>query len=236
LTNHGAALRDFTHDYLPSYPRTVNWRDYRPRVAIVRLTDGDCGQATAAFRNRLLGNAQHPSDAVSREWLKVWPILTHGAAKSGGISLACADYSDPLHYPFFVPCDSVAVFDHTVTGPVLDSVECFIVCGSALSAPTFKAIAARVQAGATCIIAQRLYDAHAAGGLPGNWHLLSDFNDPRLANWLQPFLGPADRMRFRFRNCTVDFRQDGSGDRLAVEVLAPSNAVPVRTWMALAKP
>lgn len=157
LTAHGRVYRQFVKEYMPANPRSVNWRAYRPRVAIIRLPDGGWGQFAAGpdrgeppSRNRLLGNREMPLDEAASEWLHVWPILTHGAAKPGAIS-----YHNPMAYPkqqdFFVPMESVAVFDHRVAGEVLDSVECFVLCGHALSRETFDDVRRRVAAGRVAI-------------------------------------------------------------------------------------
>ena len=58
-------------------------------------------------------------DDVSAEWLHVWPILTHGVARAEAISVLNMDLYPEERWDFFVPIDSVAVFDHFVTGPVL---------------------------------------------------------------------------------------------------------------------
>ena len=217
LTNHGKIVRDFYKDYVPRHPRDFSWRDYRPRVAIVRLPDGCWGQKGTWYRDRLLGNRQHPEDAISEEWLHVWPILTHGKVVGGAI---CSQ--NHALYPtgvkdFFMPIDSVAVFDHQVKGPVLDSVECFIVCGQALSKETFEAVRARVRRGATCIIARRLFVQYVkADEKPrGDWLVVDRFTDPAIAKKLQPFLGPADVMRFRFKDRTLEFRAPAATDTIA---------------------
>ena len=144
------------------------------------------------------------------------PILTHGAAKAGAIS-----YNNPMVYPelqdFFMPTDSVAVFDHTVTGPVLDSVECFIVCGHALGAETFAALERRVSDGAVCIIARRLYRRHRPGGdADARWHVIESFADGALAELLAPFLGPPDVARFRFATGTIEFRRGPKANSVTV--------------------
>lgn len=226
LTPYGHVLRDFTKEYVPAHPRGIDWRDYRPRVAIVRLPDGGWGQypagryrGEAASRNRLLGNREHPLDEPACEWLRVWPILTHGAARYGAITI-----NNPFVYPrekwpdFFVPVDSVAVFDHTVKGSVLDGVECFIVCGHALSPETFQEIANRVAKGATCIIARRFYGRYVASKQPGDWLVVDSFEDPRIAARLAPFLGPQDVARFRFKNHVVEFRRGSNSDDVTVTV------------------
>jgi hypothetical protein len=189
-------------------------------VAIIRLPDGGWGQPDdkTASRNRLLGNRDVPLDATASEWLYVWPILTHGTARPGAISSA-----NPSVYPkgieeFFVPIDSVAVFDHNVTARRLASVDCLIVCGHALSAPTFQAIRDRVAGGATCVIARRLYAQHASGKLPGDWLIVEDFKDPQIAKKLSPFLGPPDVARFRFKHQIVEFRRAAAPDSITVRV------------------
>ena len=220
LTNHGKVVQDVFKNYIPAHPRTVSWRDYRPSVAFIHMPDGDWGQKGSWYRDRLLGNKDHPSDEISHEWLHVWPILTHGVARDGAISLQNFKlYTNARDFPVLVPINNVAVFDHLAKGPVLDSVKCFIVCGQALSRGTFQDIARRVRNGkATCIIARRLYRKYAQGLLPGDWLIVDDFHDPAIAAKLEPFLGPADVARFRFKGQTVEFRPGQAPDSITVSV------------------
>lgn len=223
FTAHGRVVREFYRDYVPAHPRAIVWRDYDPRIAIIRLPDGGWGQYAAEHgevesRNRLLGNRDMPLDEPASQWLSVWPILTHGVVRPGAISTA-----NRLVYPkglddFFAPIDSVAVFDHTVSASHLANVECMIVCGHDLSAPAFQAVRERAARGGTVIISRRLYDRHASGVLPGDWLVLDDFNDPRLREKLGRFLGPPDVARFRFRHHVVEFRRGNEPDSLAVSV------------------
>jgi hypothetical protein len=225
LTNYGRVFREFAKEYVPNHTRSISWRDYDPRVAIIRLPDGGWGQFSAtpehgeaASRNRLLGNRAMPLDKAASEWLYVWPILTHGAARPGAISS-----NNPFIYPnqvedFFVPVDSVAVFDHEVGPETLQNVECMVVCGHALSAKTFAAIRDRVGAGAVCIIARRLYEASTHETLPGKWVLVDDFSAPEVKEMLDPFLGPPDVARFRFKHQIVEFRKTGIPDAITAEV------------------
>lgn len=227
VTRHGRVVREFYKEYVAKHPRTIDWREYDPRVAIIRLPDGGWGQSAPppndkvelASRNRLLGNRDMPLDAAASEWLHVWPILTHGAVRPGAI---CS--GNPFVYPKqtelrFAPIDSVAVFDHNVEAPLLKNVECMIVCGHALSAGTFQAVRDRVAAGATCIIARRLYALHAQSDLPGNWLILDNFKDPRIKETLAPFLGPPDVARFRFKHQIVEFRKTSEVDGVSVQVI-----------------
>ena len=230
VTPHGKVLSDFACTYVPANPRPITWRDYRPRVAIVRLPDGcwgqfpNVGKKESPSRDRLLGNPAHPSDPPAREWLQVWSILSHGVVSPLSLS-----YWNKKAYPkgigpFFVPLDSVAVFDHTVTGPVLDSVECFVVCGHALSPETFAAISARAANGATVIIAKRLYDRCAPSGKKpaGNWLVVDNFAAPSVAAKLKPFLGTPDVARYRFAQHVVEFHKTTDRDAVEVRVTARS--------------
>jgi hypothetical protein len=232
LTPYGEVYRWFARDYLPKQSRTVDWRTYRPRVAIIRLPDGGWGQfgdetgsVEAASRNRLLGNREMPLDEPASEWLHVWPILTHGVLRAGAIS-----YNNPFVYPepmdFFVPIDSVGVFDHLVRGSVLDSVRCFIVCGHALSRETFDDICWRVEKGdAVCIISRRLYEPYAnaransnSDRLAGDWLVVDSFTDPAVGEALQPFLGPSDQARYTFADQIVSFHKSDAPDSITVQV------------------
>jgi len=220
VTSHGRVVREFYSEYVPKNPRPIDWREYDPRVAIIRLPDGGWGQYDAvASRNRLLGNRDMPLDEPASEWLHVWPILTHGVVLAGAISTG-----NPKVYPkgvedFFVPIDSVAVFDHNVEAAPLANVDCLIVCGHAMSTGTFEAVRERVAAGAACVIARRLYVQHAPGELPGDWLIVDDFKDRRIAPKLQRFLGPADVARFRFKHQVVEFRKSGKPDGITVRVV-----------------
>lgn len=224
LTPHGRVVHNFYKNYVPANPRTVDWRDYDPRVAIIRLPDGAWGQndrepAEVESRNRLLGNRDMPVDEPAGEWLEVWPLLTHGKVRPGAISSANRRVYPKGFEDLFFPIDSVAVFDHLVTAEQLKNVECLVVCGHALSETSFRAIRERVAGGATCIISQRLYDRHADAKLPGDWLVLDDFKDPRLGQALARFLGPPDVARFRFKRQVVEFRQGPEPDSITVRVL-----------------
>ena len=224
ITPHGQIAKSFFREYAPSRPRSVDWRSYRPRVAFIRLPDGAWGQRDSFFRDRLLGNRDMPMDEISAEWLHVWPILTHGVVRDGAISVFNRSvYPTGAMEDFFVPIDSVAMFDHMVEGPVLDSVRCFIVCGHALSARTFEEIRRRVGEGAArCIIARRLYDQHADAPLPGAWVIVDDFTDNAVAAALEPFLGPPDVARFRFEDRVVEFYPEEQTDAISVRVFERS--------------
>lgn len=220
VTPHGRVVREMYRDYVPQHPRPIRWQDYDPRVAIIRLPDGGWGQPNGkvASRNRLLGNRDMPLDVAASEWLYVWPILTHGSARPGAISSGNAIVYPKRIEEFFVPIDSVAVFDHNVTARQLTNVDCLIVCGHALSPPTFQAVSERVAGGATCVIARRLYAQHTSEKLPGDWLIVDDFQDPQIARKLSPFLGPPDVARFRFKHHTVEFRRAEEPDSITVRV------------------
>jgi hypothetical protein len=235
LTRYGQVTREFAKEYLPTHPRTIDWKQYRPRVAIIRLPDGGWGQYDAGSdvfphpeapsRNRLLGNRAMPLDESAREWLQVWAILTHGVTKPGAIN-----YNNPMVYPtqqdFFVPLDRVAVFDHEVKGTILDNVECFVVCGHALSQATFDSIRERVAKGAVCLIARRLYDLYAKGeSLPGVWSVVDHFDDPQVEVVLKPFLGPADMARYDFGDQVVEVTRGSVPDSIEVQVLPGESKV-----------
>jgi hypothetical protein len=232
LTKHGAVVKDFFRNYVPAHPRPVNWRDYRPRVAIIRLHDGCTGYPTFLPRDRMLGQRNHPANDANAEWLKIWPILTHGFCRPEACSMWHMNiYPDYETLPFFVPIDSVAVFDHTVHGSVLDSVRCFVVCGEDLSLATFNELKARtVKYGAPVIIARRLYDKFASTALPGNWLIVDDFSDPAIARKIKPFLGEPGVARYRFKDYTVEFRPTVDTETISVTVNPAKNAAD-QEWL-----
>ena len=93
------------------------------------------------------------------------------------------------------------------------------VSGHALSEKTFAAVKTRVDKGATCIIAKRLYDQHASGKPTGNWLVVKSFLDPGVAQTLKPFLGPPNIARFRFANHIVEFEKGSRPDQIEVKVV-----------------
>jgi hypothetical protein len=103
-------------------------------------------------------------------------------------------------------------------------VECFVVCGHALSKETFEDIGRRVKAGkAACIIARRLYSLYAREALPGDWLVVDSFTDPAIAAKLQPYLGPPDVARFRFKDQTIEFRRGQEEDSMTVQAFCKTN-------------
>jgi len=99
----------------------------------------------------------------------------------------------------------MGAFDHLVEEAVLDSVECFIVGGHALSSKTFEEIKTRVERGATYIIAKRLYSQYTEKQLPVKWLVVKSFQDPSIVKALTPFLDPPDVVRFRVAHHIFDF-------------------------------
>jgi hypothetical protein len=82
----------------------------------------------------------------------------------------------------------------------------------------FNAIKEQTAAGATTIIAKRLYEHYAQGMLPGKWLVVDDFKDPRIAARLQPFLGEDNVARFRFKHQVVEFLRGKETDSIEVQV------------------
>ena len=113
------------------------------------------------------------------------------------------------------PSPPVAVYDDTVGDGPLATVDTLFVCGNAVSVETLAAVRRRVNAGATCFIAQRLGPADVraqAKTLParlpegkGAWVVVSGFRPEDLGRYatLVPAAGTTMRLRFKGREVVV---------------------------------
>jgi len=231
VTPYGEEALRFRHEYLPAHPRDYNFRDLRPRVAIIRQEDTCWGQADSWVPDALYGSAQWRSTSVTEAWLRIWHLLSCGTIPADSLSWHGGSLWREWHgrpHQTFCPLDGVVVYDHTVRGELLAGVEVFFLTGLGVSTKTQAAVEQRVAEGATCVALPHLLperiarDTGRSGTLKdgsGLWISTDDFLAPHVRQQVRHVLPDYHTLRYRFGERTVVIRPvDGDPDRLAVEV------------------
>lgn len=163
-------MKKLAQEYIQSHPRAWSWRDYRPETAIIRQDD-TCfdirQQDTLEYPGPLYGHI--PAKEENTEWLNILSLLSHGYIRNDSASRNWEGRSVQAR-TLFAPFYKMAIFDETVTGSVLDSVQLFFLSGPKISNETWADVAKRVKAGATCVIPERFVEKMeqiiAEGGEP----------------------------------------------------------------------
>ena len=229
LTEWGRVAREFRKTYMPQHPRTIRAEDFRPEIVIVRFPDSDWGQAKRHFiRRNLYGASNLVPNSITREWLRVWRLLTHRVLPGTGLTWH-ADGFD-MRYRLFIPANSVAVYDHLADDEGLyEGVRLVFLLGLTIPDTTMNTIRAFVRSGGTAATVPRLAPADVKGGfaggtavLPdgkGKWILFEKVDDPALEQALAPYLGLPDRLRYTFKDAEVIFTAPDNHAVLEVEVV-----------------
>jgi len=212
LSEYGLALQTFIRDWLPSHPRTYDYRDYEPEVAIIRFPDSDWGQDSCYYWKCLYGAQNLAPTPETAEWMQVFSLLTGGKTDPRAVnanSHVYPAYEQPLMYP----CPPTAVYDHLAGPELLRGVTTIFLCGIEVSEPTLAAVGDRVKQGAVCFTTPRLCPEAVrkqASALParvadgkGAWIVLAGFRPEDLGAYepLLPAVG--DSLRLKFKGKTV---------------------------------
>lgn len=215
LTDWGTVARDFRREYMPQHPRRLLAQQLRPSIAIVRFPDSDWGQVKRHhIRQNLYGATNLVPDEVTRGWLRVWALLTHGALPGTGLTWHADGFG--MRYRLFMPANNVVVYDHLAADPRLyESVDLVILIGTSIPEATLNTVAAYVRDGGVAATVPRLAPerirqefAGQTTRIPddrGAWVLFEDASDPRLKDLLTPYLGSPDELRYRFGETDVLF-------------------------------
>lgn len=234
ITDYGRVAGWFAHEYVPAHPRYYDFRQVRPRVALVRQPDSCWGQATSWLPDTLFGNDAWPSTPVTEAWFKIWHLLTRGVVPADGTNWNGGGSYVGRPHQLFCPLDGVVVFDHHVRAEHLRGAEVIFLTGLGVSEATRDAIAACVKAGATCVALPHLlpesvrratggYGLHVDGA--GRWIATDDFLAPLVRKEIATVLPPYDLIRYRFGETEVRIHTiEGDPDRVTATVAVP--AVP----------
>ncbi len=207
ITPWGEVLQEHIKALPEPSTRGYTYKDFEPEVAIVRFPDSDWGQAASSYWNTLYGAENLQSTPNTREWLKVWNLLSGGA-----INAQCVNYNSPLYKEWYshFPSPSVAIYDHLVGYAPLKSAKWLFVCGEGpLSAETLRALDQKVTEGAICFIPHRLIPEvflQHAPEVPGRaqdgkgwWVLLDGYEDEQLAPYRDLLPPVPDGMQLHFK-------------------------------------
>jgi hypothetical protein len=234
ITDYGKVTGWFAHEYVPAHPRYYDFRQVRPRVAIVRQPDSCWGQATSWLPDTLFGNDAWPSTPTTEAWFKIWHLLTRGVVPADGINWNGGGSYVGRPHQLFCPLDGVVVFDHYAKPEHLRGVEVIFLTGLSVSGATRDAIAQCVQAGATCVALPHLMPDRAraatgdnglcADGL-GRWIATTDFLAPHVRKNIAAILPQFDTIRYRFGDTEVRVQTvAGDPNRLTATVAPPGAA------------
>ncbi|NIA29509.1 MAG: T9SS type A sorting domain-containing protein [Actinobacteria bacterium] len=215
LGKHGQMMRQFAKEYVPNQLRTFSWRDFSPSVAIIRFPDTDGGQAASSFwPDELYGSSELHSTPTTRNWFKIWHLLSHGVIPKSGLNLNYV----PVPFQFLVPINNVVVFDHLVTADMLASTKCIFLTGIKISESTMKAVINQSKKGTLVISPPHLAPSHDTE----NWLITDDVLSDEVKRKVAPFLGAPDEMRYVFGNREVIFKPI-AGNYNNVQVIVQNN-------------
>jgi len=224
LTEWGEVTKWFAKEYMPQNPREYDFRDIKPRVALVRQPDSCWGQSDSWLPNMLFGHKEWPSNETTEAWLKIWHLLSRGVISEHSLSWHNTKLRLARPYQFFCPLDGVVVFDHLVGKEHLQGVEVIFLTGLGGSDETLAAIEECVAEGATCVGLPHLMPGRVPEGGElregkGLWVSTSDFLAPRVAERVKHVIPEGDVIRYRFGDQTVTFRPiDGDMNNVGVSV------------------
>ncbi len=214
LTEYGRVLQWFAREYVPAHPRTHSFRDFQPRVAIIRQPDGCWGQGNSWLPDALYGNSDWPSNEKTEAWFRIFHLLTRGVVPADGLSWNGAGSYVNRPHGGFCPMDGVVVFDHKVDGARLAGVEAVFLTGLGVSSETLGAVEKAVLAGTVCFVQPhlapgRVRDAVGKTGEladgAGRWVVADDFLSPIVRKNVGRFCAERGAIRGRFAGKTVSF-------------------------------
>ncbi|MFC1735767.1 hypothetical protein ACFL1X_06595 [Candidatus Hydrogenedentota bacterium] len=232
LNEYGKTAQDFIRNYVPANPRNIHHQDFAPEIVIIRFPDSDWGQKSKKdwqtwLRDGLYGATNLKSDEDTRNWLKIWHVLTHG--KLPPTSLGWNAGLD-IPYSFFMPANNVAVYDHTAADPALyENARLVFLTGKKISLQCMRTIETLVEkCGLTAVTTSRLaprflkqlmdkpYTESKRG--KGTWVVTDDVTCDEVVDLLKPYLGNSNEMRYVFADREVIFRESKANHTIAVVV------------------
>ena len=188
-------------------------------VSAVVVCYGGCPSTTAAAQEEGLTRVSRPASA---EQLRCEQVVLRAARLDEWPQSESLRSAPQVNRSLLLEPDLVTAEHRSCGVVVLDGVECFVVCGHALSSQTFAELEQRVAAGATCIISRRLYRENSKSTTPSpRWHVVENFTDESVVRALRPFVGPPEVARFRFANQTVEFRRGTLPNSVSVKTHTP---------------
>lgn len=224
LSSHGKQFGRFSAQFR-GRERDYDVQDYTPEIGIIRYDDTFWGQGYENFvwKNMLFGNPAIKTDKKSKEYVKVFNLLTHGATGNRSLSWGSIEPHSLTAHRSFAPMNSPVVFDDRVTKDKLKSLKLCFLCGHHISSDTLKAVRELVREnGLTVVTTDRFAPLYISmkctGGRnevkdgKGSWIIVDDFASSGLKKRLKPFLGKKDEIVLRFGEKTVKMKLHKNGN------------------------
>lgn len=225
LNDYGKNFNEFTSEYRGK-ERDYDIQDYKPEIGIIRYDDSFWGQGRLRFlwRNMLMGNPKIKADKLSKEYIKVFNIITHGETGNGGICGNRIELRSLLPHKSFVSMNGAAVFDDQVEKKTLEGLKLCFLCGRYISDKTLTAVKELVHDNGLTAVATSKYAPDGAKSKKlfgfteisdgkGKWIVTDNLKSRTLKKRLNEFTGKKGEMTFRFAEKVINMKitDKGSG-------------------------
>lgn len=225
LNENGKKFTEFSEKFRGK-ERSYDVHDYRPEIAIIRYDDSYWGQGDpVAWRKMLFGNKKIKPDYRSKEYLKIFSILTHGETSPGSFSWdKVSPWSLRKHFSF-ASLNSTAVFDDRVKKETLEGVKLCFLSGIQISRETLEAVEQLVkESGLTVVCPKRFAPKDVLARVNGRfseiadgkgiWIVTDNFCSSKLKKRIAPFIGRKGEIRLTFRNDEIRLKISKNGEAI----------------------
>lgn len=228
LNEYGKAFVKFSEEYKDK-DRGYDVHDLAPEIAIIRYDDSHWGQCDPVmWKPMLFGNKKIRPDSRSKEYLKVFNILTHGETCKNGLSWGRISPWSLRPHKSFASLNSTVVFDGNVQKDKLESLKLCFLCGCHISGDTLKAVEELVREnGLTVVTSDRFAPANIRSKIKGSfseikdgkgtWIVVKNFSSGKLKKKVMPFAGEKGKIRLTFKDRTVTLKISENGEVFTIE-------------------
>lgn len=227
LTPYGEKFIHFSNAYRGK-ERNYDISDFTPEIGVIRFDDTHWGASGILWKKTLFGNKRLRPKRASREYLRVFHLLTHGETNMNGISWGRLTPWSLRRHRSFASLNNAAVFDERVGRKPLESLKLVFLCGEYISPETVSHVEALVRENGLIAVTtkkhlpQRLRK-HRKGivsALPdgsGTWIVTPGFLNPLLKRKISPMLGKKGEIRLTFKNTEIRMKIAPDGDSFTWE-------------------
>ena len=225
---YGRKFREFSVKFRGAR-RKYDIHDFRPETGIIRYDDTYWGQGDPMlWRYMLFGNKKIKPTKKSKEYVKVFSLITHGETSKGSYSWnKISPYALRKHRSFMT-MNSTAVFDDRVKKETLKSLKLCFLTGISISDETLGAVAELVRENGLTVVTPKRFAPqeilkNAKGSYSeirdgkGVWIVTDKIAGARVKKRIAPFLGNKGEIRLTFENNTVTMKISPDGNALSVE-------------------
>lgn len=228
LNEYGRLFVKFCKEY-KNRERAYDIQSLSPEVAIIRYDDSFWGQSDPImWRKWLFGNNKIKPTRKSKEYLRVFNILTHGETGKNGISWSRISPWSLRKHRSFASLNNAVVFDGRVKKEKLESLKLCFLCGHGISKETLEAVASLVKEnGLVAVSSERFAPEHikkqAKGSYceindgKGSWLVVKNFSSSRLKTRVKPYIGNKGEIRLKFENQTVRLNISENGEAFEIK-------------------